>query len=238
MRIRHGFLMAGLALVAVGFFSATHPPEAAGTPEVSVEAPIDAPPVAGEPSEAADTPPSAVPPSATTTTSLPAEAASSASRNPLPPVGNDASRQALLAGLGAEPEPTPVPTLAPGAPEPPSAPLKAASPKPEPKPEPKAEARPEPKPEPKAAPEPSAGAAPEPVRTRPLRILADVIGAAVRIDGSAAGNTPLPARNLSYGVHEVEVEVGGVVARRSFTVDANLSTTLRYLSKDKRWVWE
>ena len=83
---------------------------------------------------------------------------------------------------------------------------------------------------------PAAEAAP--ARQRELRILADVIGATVFIDGAAAGATPLPKRAITYGVHRVEVEVAGERVSRTIDVDANTPSTLRYRSKEHTWVWE
>ncbi len=78
----------------------------------------------------------------------------------------------------------------------------------------------------------------EPARVRSLRILADVIGVSVRIDGVAVGQTPVAARSLAYGEHLVEVELDGASARRTITLDANSAGVLRYRSKEKKWVWE
>ncbi len=225
-------LVLGLGLVAVGFWSAAHPLGPGAQPLPPTEPLADpttdlAPPPEGTASLAIEPPPAAGPAS-------PEEGAPNKSRKPTSTPGNDATRQAILAGLGDEPEP--LPTTAPDIHEAPTAPVKVASPKPEPKPPPK----PEPRAEPTAAPPASASptVAPERVLTRPVRILADVIGAAVAIDGSPAGTTPTSTRPLAYGDHEVEMTYGGVVARRSFSIDANVTGTLRYRFKEKLWAWE
>ncbi len=75
------------------------------------------------------------------------------------------------------------------------------------------------------------------VRVHSLRILADVIGASVLVDGVAVGQTPLPARQLTFGEHLIEVVVDGVSARRTINLDANSRGILRYRSQEKTWVW-
>ena len=89
---------------------------------------------------------------------------------------------------------------------------------------------------------PSAPAAPAvaaaPARTRELRIITDVIGARVRIDGIPVGTTPLVGRSFSYGSHRVEIEGAGIWMARSIDVDANTPSTLRYRAKENSWVWE
>ncbi|MSQ02419.1 MAG: serine/threonine protein kinase [Myxococcales bacterium] len=78
----------------------------------------------------------------------------------------------------------------------------------------------------------------EAARKRSLRILADVIGASVLIDGVGVGQTPLAARPLTYGDHLIEVVVDGRSARHTIMVDGNSAGVLRYRSREKKWVWE
>jgi hypothetical protein len=207
-----GVLVLGMGALWLSFHGATQaPPPDAGT-LATAEGPAPDRPTAPE---LHATPPAveapAMPPAATPTSTRPPA-------SPAAPSGPSAAD--LVAGLGsgeaapetARPRSTQAPKSTPAAPV-----VVVAEPTPPP-------------------PEPAAAG--EPVRTRELRVLADVIGARVFLDGSAVGNTPVALRALGHGSHRIEVEVDGVLATRTVEIDANTPATIRYRSKEKKWVWE
>ena len=215
-------VLAGLLLLGVGgswlaLRDSLKPAEAPVVAEAAEAAPIEA---SRAPVEASAAPVEAPP-------TLPAGPAGGPARSntasPPPETPGGPSAADLVAGLGEGEASKPVAAPAPVRPrEPAPARPVAAAP---------VEAVVTPVPAPVEA-------APEPVRQRDLRVLADVIGARVFVDGAAAGTTPIARRAFSYGSHRVEIEVDGVRASRTVEIDANTPSTLRYRSKEKSWIWE